>query len=123
MSCSTEDACSMSKQFSFARALTSSFAIPMLWLSLASSTKVFNKHIKVFTFEMESKGTKRLWKKQLAQILHLPPEGPFEVFSSDQMLQMLNEGDIILQFVLLAVLRSSVFLLSEISSLGSLFDV
>lgn len=113
----------MSKQFSFARALTSSFAIPMLWLSLASSTKVFNKHIKVFTFEMESKGTKRLWKKQLAQILHLPPEGPFEVFSSDQMLQMLNEGDIILQFVLLAVLRSSVFLLSEISSLGSLFDV
>lgn len=69
-----------------AHALSSSFAIPMHWLLLACSTTVYNKNIEVVTFQMESKGTKRLLKNQFAQILQLPSEGTFEVPSCDQVL-------------------------------------
>ncbi|CAH1454218.1 unnamed protein product [Lactuca virosa] len=47
-------------------ALSSSFAIPMEWLSLSTSTTVFNKTNKVVTFQLSNSKTKKLTQKQLA---------------------------------------------------------
>ncbi|CAH1448792.1 unnamed protein product [Lactuca virosa] len=52
---------------------------------------IYNKDVDVVTFQMESKGTKKLVKKQFTQILQLSAEGPFEVPSFDQVLPILNE--------------------------------
>lgn len=54
-------------EFVLHHALSTSFAIPMKWLSLAYTTTVYNKSMEVITFQMESKGKKNLSKKQFSQ--------------------------------------------------------
>lgn len=70
--------------------LTTSFVVPMKWLSLAASTTLYNKSMGIITFKMESNKSKWL-NKDFAQILKLPSDGVFEEVMSEQVLHMLNE--------------------------------
>lgn len=54
-----------------AHALTTSFSIPMKWLSLIGSTVIYNNTMDIITFQVESKGNKRLNKKKFTQILSI----------------------------------------------------
>lgn len=76
--------------------LTTSFSIPMKWLSLACSTAVYIKDCELITFQMETKSKRNLTKKQFTQILQLESGGPFETMTPNQVLSMLNEmGEIL----------------------------
>lgn len=57
------------KKYVFHLALFSSFAIPMLRMSLTASTSIYNKTTKVVAFQLMSNKTKKLTKKQFSQIL------------------------------------------------------
>ncbi|CAI9260128.1 unnamed protein product [Lactuca saligna] len=53
-------------------ALLYSFATLMQWLFIAASTAIYNKTMKIVTFQLMSNKTKKLTKKKLSQILKLP---------------------------------------------------
>lgn len=57
--------------------LSATFAIPMEWLSLATSIVVFNKTIKVVIFLFLNSKTKKLPRKQFTEILRLLVLGTF----------------------------------------------
>ncbi|CAI9303324.1 unnamed protein product [Lactuca saligna] len=54
---------------------SSSFSITMTWLSLASSTAMFNKPSQVVMLQLTNEKLYRLTKKQFAQILKLTNTG------------------------------------------------
>lgn len=64
--------------FVLTRALTTSFAIPTQWLSYTTSTIVYNRMNEIVMFQLTSNKSKRLIKKQLAQILKVPYVGEFD---------------------------------------------
>ena len=57
--------------------MSSSFSIPMTWLSLAGLTVVFNKTTKVVIFQLTNEKNYNLSKKQFSQILNIPNVEPF----------------------------------------------
>lgn len=71
--------------------MTSSFLVPMTWLSLADSTAVFNKTSKVVTFWLTNDKKYKLTKRQLSHILNIPNVGPFYKVTNEQMVHMFNE--------------------------------
>ncbi|CAH1451349.1 unnamed protein product [Lactuca virosa] len=72
-------------------ALSTSFVIPMEWLSLAASTAVFNKINKVVMFQLTNSKSNNLTRKQFAQILRLPTSGTFYEVTNDQVIHMFKE--------------------------------
>ena len=57
--------------------MTSSFSVPMSWLSLAGSAVVFNKTSKIVTSKLTNEKKYKLSKKHFAQIMKIPNVGPF----------------------------------------------
>lgn len=71
--------------------MSSSFSVPMTWLSLVGSTLVFNKITKVVTFQLTNEKKYMLTKKQFAQIKKLPVTGRFYEVTVEQVVSMMNE--------------------------------
>lgn len=69
----------------------SSFFVSMSWLSLAGSTAVYNKTIKVVTFQLINDMKFKLTKKLFAHILNIPNVEPFYEVSYEQVIHMFNE--------------------------------
>lgn len=61
----------------------SSFSIPMSWLSLAGSTTIYNKAMKLVTFQLTSDKKFKLTNKLFAQTLNLPTVDNFYEVSND----------------------------------------
>lgn len=72
--------------FVLIQALTASFPIPLKWFPIVGSTAMYNKTTEIITFQMESKKSERLNKKQFAQILKLQSKGLFEEPMNKQVL-------------------------------------
>lgn len=71
--------------------LSSSFVVPMTWISLGCSTTIFKKTTKVFTFQQTNSKTRKLMRKHFAQIMKLPVSSIFYEVTNDQVLHMFNE--------------------------------
>lgn len=67
------------------------FSSPIQWLSLVSSMVLYNNKTIVVNFQITLSKTKKLIKKQFAQILNLPSLGNIYEFSTDQVIHMFNE--------------------------------
>ena len=76
---------------SLSMAMFSSFSMPMTWLSLASSTAVYSKTMKVVTFQLINDKKFKLTMKLFAQILNIPTVERFYEVSNEQVLHMFNE--------------------------------
>ncbi|CAH1412368.1 unnamed protein product [Lactuca virosa] len=61
-------------------ALYSSLTVPMMWISLASSTAIFNKTTQVVTFQLRNSKTVKLTRKNFPQLLMLLVSGTFMTF-------------------------------------------
>lgn len=72
-------------------ALSSSFSIPLHWLSMATSTTFYHNDIDKIAFQMESKGTNKFLKKWFTYILQLLATCLFEEPTSASVFYMLNE--------------------------------
>ncbi|CAI9299828.1 unnamed protein product [Lactuca saligna] len=77
--------------FVLSTTLSSSFAIPMTWLSLDATTVVFNKSTKVVTFQLSNSKTNKLTRNQFSQMLQLPVFDTFYEVTNDQVVHMFNE--------------------------------
>lgn len=71
--------------------ISTSFSVPVTWLSLAGLTVVFNKTTKVVMIQLTNDKKFRLTKKQLAHIMRLPVTGPFYDVSVEHVVSMFNE--------------------------------
>lgn len=70
---------------------SSSFSVPITWLSLAGSTIVFNKTNKLVTFQRTNDKFYNLTKRKFAQILKLPNTGPFYEVTNEQVAHKFNK--------------------------------
>ena len=71
--------------------MSSSFSVPMTWLSLVGLTTMFNKMTKVVAFQLTNDKKYKLTKKQFEQIMKLPNTGPFYEVTTEQVVHMFND--------------------------------
>lgn len=71
--------------------LSSSFAVPISWISLAVFTTMLKKTTKFITFQQTNSKRRKLTRKQFSQIVKFPVSGTFYEVSTDQVLHMFNE--------------------------------
>lgn len=77
--------------FDLSTSLSSSFPVPMSWISFAGSTAVFNKSTKFITFQLKNSNMRKLTRKNFAQIMKLPVSGTSYEVSTDQVHHLFNE--------------------------------
>lgn len=72
-------------------ALSASFGIPTMWLSLGASAAIYNRTTGLVTFQLSSNKTTKLTKNQFSQILKFPPGREFVVVTNAQGIYMFND--------------------------------
>lgn len=71
--------------------MTYSFSVPITWLSLAGSMKMFNKTTKVVTFQLMNDKLHKLTKWLFAQIMKLSYTGPFYEVTNKKVIYIFNK--------------------------------
>lgn len=71
--------------------MSSSFSVPLSWLSLASSIDVYSKAMNVVTFQLTNDKKFKLTKKMFAQVLNIHTVEPYYEVTNEHVLHMFNE--------------------------------